>query len=109
MSRCAKPWPAIAALWILPWIPFSCAPQPEPEILVCLPAPAFPDKGEYQDRVIREQMIPTIRDLARALDVTVVDLYDPLSGKPHLFLDSFHPNLDGARVIAETIYSQLMD
>lgn len=80
-----------------------------PTVYACLPIPAFGEKVAYQDRVLREQMIPMIRALAKEIEVQVIDLYTALRGKPHCLIDSFHPNREGAGIMAETIYSALMD
>jgi lysophospholipase L1-like esterase len=80
-----------------------------PKVYACLPLPAFGDKVAYQDRVLREQMIPMIRAMAREAGVPVIDLYSALEGRPGCLIDSFHPNREGARIMAETIYSALMD
>ena len=52
-------------------------------------------------------MIPVIRKVAKDEGLTVIDLYQALSGKPALFPDKIHPNAAGAKLMARTIHTVL--
>ncbi|MBW2540331.1 MAG: hypothetical protein JRE27_12130, partial [Deltaproteobacteria bacterium] len=56
---------------------------------------------------IKNEIIPLVRQVGRKKNVPVIDLYTPLSGKPHLFPDKVHPNAEGANLMAREIYKTL--
>jgi alpha-L-fucosidase 2 len=75
----------------------------KPSIYLCLPAPAYNNAWGIRDSVIRNGVIPSIEKVAQANNLTVIDLYKPLSNHVEFFPDSIHPNEAGARVMAEVI------
>ena len=81
--------------------------ETEPEIFLCLPVPAFPERWGIRDSVIREELLPIIRQVAKAEKCKVIDLYSTLEGKKQFFPDRVHPNKDGATLIAQGVYQAL--
>ncbi|MHC4567011.1 MAG: GDSL-type esterase/lipase family protein [Planctomycetota bacterium] len=79
----------------------------EPRIWICEPVPAYPERWGISDARIRDEVIPLTARVGRKLDVPVIDLYEPLSGKPELFPDLIHPNAEGAYHIARAVYAAL--
>ena len=79
----------------------------KPEVFVCLPVPAFPDRWGIRDSVIKGELIPILRSVAEEQKCPVIDLYAALEGKAELFPDRIHPNKDGAKLIAETVHGAL--
>lgn len=78
--------------------------NPAVKIFVNLPAPCFmPGETEIRDRVLVEEVIPKIKQIAQAAGATPIDLRTPLEGKKELFPDTIHPNAEGAGVIAKTV------
>ena len=78
-----------------------------PEVFVCLPAPAFPGRWGIKDTVIKNELIPIIRTAAENRNCQLIDLYSALAGKKEFFPDKVHPNKDGAKLIAETVYATI--
>ncbi len=76
----------------------------EPRIWICKPAPAFPERWGISDKVIKSEVLPLIERIAADMNVGLIDLYQPLSGKPELFPDLIHPNARGAAIMAGTVY-----
>nr|WP_319511894.1 GDSL-type esterase/lipase family protein [uncultured Draconibacterium sp.] len=74
-----------------------------PEIYVCLPAPAFQRRWSINDTTIREQVIPIIEKLADKNQLTVIDAYSKLQDQEANFPDGIHPNEEGAGRLAEVI------
>jgi acyl-CoA thioesterase I len=74
-----------------------------PEIILCLPVPAYNHAWGINDSIIRNGVIPSIKKIAEANQLTTIDLYKPLSNHVEFFPDSIHPNVAGARCIAEEI------
>ena len=81
--------------------------ESNPQIWIAYPPPAFPGFAGISNSVIRDEMIPLIASVAQATGVGVIDLYSVLSSREDLFPDTVHPNAEGARIIAETVYSAI--
>jgi lysophospholipase L1-like esterase len=79
-----------------------------PRIFVCLPVPAYGLQYDINPEIIKNEIIPIIRQVARQKGVTTVDVYTPLSGHPDLFPDLVHPNNAGAVMIAATLHGALL-
>ena len=78
-----------------------------PRIWICKPVPAYGERWGISETIIKNELIPLIKQTARNKFVPVIDLYEPLSGKPELFPDQIHPNAEGAHGIAKEIYATL--
>jgi lysophospholipase L1-like esterase len=57
--------------------------------------------------VLEEEIRPAIRKIAGQKGLELVDL-QPLFGNAHFCRDGIHPQCRGARMLAETIYSQIL-
>lgn len=81
-----------------------------PKIFLCLPVPvAANGKWGIRDSVVFNGVIPYIREVAIEENLLIIDLYTPLKSHPDCFPDTVHPNEEGARMIAEVIYSFLKE
>ncbi len=78
-----------------------------PRICICQPVPAYGERWGISETRIKNEAVPLIIQVARSKHVPVIDLYEPLSGKPELFPDQIHPNAKGAHGIAREIYATL--
>jgi len=83
--------------------------NPDAKIFICLPTPDYPGRWGINDRTIRVEMIPMIRQVARESNVPVIDLYTALSGREELFPDTVHPDAAGARLVATAVYRALTE
>jgi len=81
----------------------------KPKVYVVLPVPAYPGRWGIRDKVIKDEIIPLIQEVAKKTGVEVIDAYTPLSGKPELFPDTVHPNAEGAKLIAQTVANALLN
>jgi lysophospholipase L1-like esterase len=81
----------------------------KPRIFVCLPVPIFRDRGKEfdTDKVLTQQIIPEINQVARRARIPVIDLYRAFNSKSELFPDGVHPNAMGTTIMAQEIYSTL--
>jgi lysophospholipase L1-like esterase len=79
----------------------------KPRIWICKPVPAYGERWGISETIIKNEAIPLIDRIAHNKNVPVIDLHDPLSGKPELFPDQIHPNAEGAYCIAKEIYTVL--
>lgn len=75
----------------------------KPTVYLCKPVPAYKTKWGINDKDITEGVIPIVQEVAKEMNLTVIDLYTALSGKEKLFPDKIHPNGEGATIMAATI------
>lgn len=76
----------------------------KPKIWICKPVPAFSDNFGITNAVIKDEIIPMIDQIAELRDVEVIDLYTPLINASSMFPDGIHPNVGGAKLMAEAIF-----
>ena len=79
----------------------------KPLVYVCRPSPV-PGMGNYginETNLLLE--IPLIDKLAREENLGVIDMHAALVAKPQLMPDRVHPNIEGAGVMAGTVYHEL--
>jgi acyl-CoA thioesterase I len=79
-----------------------------PRVFVCLPVPAYGLQFDINPDIIKNEIIPITKLVAKQKGATTVDLYTPLSGRPDLFPDLIHPNAAGAAIIASTLHGALL-
>ena len=83
--------------------------NPKAKIWICLMTPIF-DRHPRFDSGTRDwhaQIQKHIRQVAAATRTPLIDLNTPLYSRPDLFADAIHPNAEGAKIIAETVYGAL--
>ena len=81
--------------------------ESKPAVWICYPVPAYPGRWGITDKVIKEEVIPLIDEVAKQADVEIIDLYAALSDSKEMFPDTVHPDAAGAKVMAETIAQAL--
>ncbi len=75
-----------------------------PQIFVCTPAPAFSHGWGINDSVIVAGVIPAVTEIAKANDLTIIDLHKAFADKQKYFkVDGIHPDEAGAAFMAEVI------
>jgi len=79
-----------------------------PRVILALPVPVFvPEKWGIRDSVVKNHIIPLIREVAKETRCETVDLYNPLLPFESCFPDKVHPNAMAAEVMVEEIYKLL--
>ena len=81
---------------------FSKLPS-QPRIYVCLPTPVFETKWGIRESVVKEEIIPTLKEMAFDMSLSMIDFYTPLAGKADCFPDKVHPNKEGAAIMARQV------
>lgn len=80
----------------------------KPRVLLALPVPVFvPEKWGIRDSIVRDRIIPIIKQIAKDTKCQYIDLYTPLLPYHWAFPDDVHPNSIGASVMVEQIYRSL--
>jgi lysophospholipase L1-like esterase len=81
----------------------------KPRIYLCRPVPLFRDRGKSYDtdKILTEEIIPQINEVARQKHLPIIDLYAELQDHSVLFPDGVHPNATGAHLMAQKVYQSL--
>jgi acyl-CoA thioesterase I len=108
----AKTWPSYKEDFISDYLEIINSFQKlktRPHIYLCRPVPLFRDRGkDYDtDKILTEEVIPKINQIARRKHLTVIDLYAEFENKAALFPDGVHPDADGAHIMAKKVYTTL--
>lgn len=85
---------------------FSSLPS-HPKVFICEPVPTFAKDYTISDSVIRNEIIPILKNVSRVKKVKIIDLYKAFSGKDKLFLDGVHLNKDGCAFMAKEVYKAI--
>ena len=83
--------------------------NPKAQIWICLMSPIFERHPRFESgtRDWHTLIQQHIKQVAVAENLPLIDLYTPLHSRPDLFSDALHPNAEGAKIIAETVYKAL--
>ena len=79
----------------------------KPVVCLCYPVPAYPGRWGITDKVMKEEVMPRLDEVAKKSGCKVIDLYLALSDKKEMFPDLVHPNAKGATLIAEAVSSAI--
>ncbi len=88
----------------------SCrAANPKVRILVCRLTPIFDRHPRFESstRDWENQIQVAVENVARAAGVQLIDFHEPLYAYPGLLPDALHPNKEGLRRLARTVYSAI--
>jgi len=81
----------------------------KPKIWIVLPPPIFSNQsGKISPEYFKLTLIPDIEQAANETNLPTIDVYSALAGHSDYFPDGVHPNRDGAKLIAETIYKTII-
>jgi len=79
----------------------------KPKIYVCIPVPVFKSKWGINDSTITREITPIIEKLARRNNLSVMDLHSQTYDQGENFFDGIHPDVKGAKIMAEIIAQYL--
>lgn len=79
-----------------------------PEVWLCTPAPIVRPDSQDRNAVIRDEIVPIVREIAKEKGLKLVDFNSDFAGDPKLFTaDGVHPNEVGAMKMAALLYRTL--
>lgn len=83
--------------------------NPQAKIWICLMTPIFHDHPRFDSgtRLWHGMIQQRIRQIAATTDVGLIDLYSPLHIHPNLFPDALHPDAEGAKILARTVWESV--
>lgn len=85
------------------------AVNPNVTIYICYPIPYFRDNTQEREhaKVIIEEVIPIIKQVAKKNNVHLIDLHSAFLDKRSLTYDDVHPNAEGAALIASEVFKKI--
>ena len=78
-----------------------------PRLLLATPVPVFEDKWGITESVVRDEIAPMIKKIAKKENCDVVDLYEALQNQGRFFPDGVHPDPLGAELMVKEIFVKL--
>jgi len=81
----------------------------DPVFILGLPPPVFDESHGHLNAPIVNTIIPMIKQLANETSSATADFYNALAGKPELFNDGVHPNVEGAGIMAEVTFNAIQE
>ncbi len=82
--------------------------NPDVRLYVCTPTPLAPARLEAAaNRAIRETLVPLAENLALRTGARLIPVHAVYPCTPDRLPDGTHPDAQGARLIAETVYQAL--
>jgi lysophospholipase L1-like esterase len=80
-----------------------------PRVILLLPFVSFEtDTTQIWDKIIVNDIIPHLQHAAYEENIELLDMHSLLINRPELFGDKIHPDREGASIIAERLYEQLI-
>lgn len=80
--------------------------ETRPRVILCLPVPAPEGGKSINEETLVRDVIPSIRRVAHRSGAEVLDLHEALKPYyPRCFPDGVHPDAEGSRTIAQTLYA----
>jgi acyl-CoA thioesterase I len=80
--------------------------QTKPAVFIVQPPPIVNSTALSNSR-LADTLIPAIQAVAAQTGAALIDAYTPMLNHSGDYTDGVHPNADGAKIIADTIYSSL--
>jgi acyl-CoA thioesterase I len=77
----------------------------KPVIYLVEPIPIYTNSVRLSDEILTQRVIPDIQQIAAQTGLQVIDAHTPLQNHPELYQDGIHPTADGAKVLADAIYT----
>lgn len=79
----------------------------DPIIYVCLPPPLFGPEKAPQNKVVEEELIPLLKEIAGEIGAYIIDYHQPLLHANKEFPDNVHPDDTGAALMAQIAYNKI--
>lgn len=79
----------------------------KPQIFLCYPIPVVKDNWGITDSIVKKEVIPRIKSVAKAEKLKTINLYKSLKGFDKHIPDGVHPDEVGAAQIAQSVYKAI--
>lgn len=89
-------------------VSFQALPS-NPTVYLCYPVPADRLSWGISDSIAYHHIIPYIAEVAKEMNLPIIDLYTPYKPYRHLSPDGVHPHNDGAAILAHEIATVILE
>lgn len=79
----------------------------KPEIFLVLPPPVFSNTIALNGTLFSEDLVPCIKQVSNEMNLHLIDVYMNLLNCPENLPDGVHPNIEGARTIANLVFETI--
>jgi lysophospholipase L1-like esterase len=79
------------------------------KIFICKPIIVVEDRWDISKEVVEGEIQKIIEEIAIENGVELIDLFTPFKGKDYLLPDKIHPNVEGAKLMAEIIAAKIRE
>jgi acyl-CoA thioesterase I len=76
-------------------------------IYLCSPIPVFFNNFDIQQQVVKDEITPRVKSIARKTKVHYIDLHTLYAEYASVVPDGVHPNKEGARILANIIFKHI--
>jgi acyl-CoA thioesterase I len=84
---------------------FQALPS-KPEIFIAVPPPVFNNTMGLNATIV-DSVIPLVKQTANDIGLQIIDVHTPLINHPEDFKDGVHPNSQGTKIVATTIFNSI--
>ena len=81
------------------------------KLYIMAPSPVWEVNGkppyDIDPQIISGEIVPAVKEIAKKLNLELIDLHSIFEDKSHLFKDGAHPNAEGAGLIASAVYDAI--
>lgn len=82
------------------------------EVYIMSPPPVWERKGKapynISTEIVSGDIYYAAQEIAEEFDLNYIDLHSLFADKEYMFKDGAHPNADGAKLIAQTVYEAIV-
>lgn len=77
------------------------------KIYICTPIPAYKNIHKVNPSLVEKEVNQAVRELAKELDLILIETFDAFINNPKLLFDGVHPNKNGTTILANTIFEKI--
>lgn len=79
------------------------------ELYLCTPTRPYGGKWKERNKILKKELIPVIRKVAKEKHLKLIDLYNVLPAKDAYYMkDGIHPTAAGYELISDYVYSNIV-
>ena len=79
----------------------------KPVVFVSYPVPVQSTRWGMIEQNIVEGVMPLVDQVAKEMNLSIIDFHKAVPANPELFVDGIHPNASGAKLMAEAVCAML--
>lgn len=85
--------------------------ESSPKVYALIPPPLFEVSGkvmwQLRKDVMADEICPAVKEITGKMGIRCIDMYSVFENKKELFSDGVHPNANGSKLFAQTVYEAI--